>query len=93
LSRSELALTIAEHLEWYSTTGYLKLDACIKLLEKLEAQGVLKLPEKQVSSGWSQKQTPQTKRTEPGEPLEGSVGTLGSFRAVPVTEKEYMSNL
>jgi hypothetical protein len=88
LSRSELALTIGEHLEWYSATGSLKLDACVKLLEKLEAQGVLRLPEKQISSGGSRKPTPQTNRTESGELLEGSVGTLGPFRVVPVTEKE-----
>jgi hypothetical protein len=49
LSRSELALTIAEHLERYSESGFLKPDACLNLLEKLEVQGVLKLPEKQIS--------------------------------------------
>jgi len=88
LSRSELALTIGEHLEWYSATGSLKLDACVKLLEKLETQGVLSLPEKQLSSGWGQKHIPQTNRTEARELLEGSVGNLGPFRLVPVTEKE-----
>jgi hypothetical protein len=31
---------------------------------------------------------PQTKNTEAGELLAGSVGTLGPFRVVPVTEKE-----
>lgn len=88
LSRSELALTIGEHLEWYSATGSLKLDACVKLLEKLEAQGVLSLPEKQISSVGSRKPTSQTNRTEVGELLEGSVNTLGPFQVVPVTEKE-----
>lgn len=88
LSRSELALTIGEHLEWYSATGSLKLDACVKLLEKLETQGVLSLPEKQLSSGWGQKHIPQTNQTEAGELLEGSVGNLGPFSLVPVTEKE-----
>jgi hypothetical protein len=88
LSRSELARTIGEHLEWYSASGSLKLDACLKLLEKLEAQEGLKIPEIQISSGWSGKQVPQTKNTEAGELLEGSVGTLGPFQVVPVTEKE-----
>ncbi|MFA7059678.1 MAG: hypothetical protein WC156_02520 [Pedobacter sp.] len=49
LSRTELALTISEHLEWRSATGSLKQDACVKLLDKLEAQGLVTLPEKQIS--------------------------------------------
>jgi len=44
LSRSELALMIAEHLEWYSASGSLKLDACLKLLDKLEATGGFETP-------------------------------------------------
>ena len=46
LSRKELAQTIAEHLQWYRASGTNKEDACIKLLEKLELQGVLQLPAK-----------------------------------------------
>jgi hypothetical protein len=46
LSRKELAQTIAEHLQWYRASGTNKEDACIKLLEKLEVQGVLQLPPK-----------------------------------------------
>jgi hypothetical protein len=88
LSRNELALTVGEHLEWYSATGSLKVDACAKLLEKLEAQGFLSLPVKQQSSGRGRKHTPQTNRTEAEELLEGSVGNLGPFRVLPVTEKE-----
>ena len=46
LSRSELALTISEHLEWRSASGSLKLDACAKLLERLEQLNLVKLPAK-----------------------------------------------
>jgi hypothetical protein len=46
LSRKELAQTIAENLQWYRASGTNKEDACIKLLEKLELQGVLQLPAK-----------------------------------------------
>lgn len=88
LSRSELALTIGEHLEWRSATGSLKLDACVRLLEKLEGQGVLKLPAKQVSSGGARKSPPLTERTAAGEPLEGSIGELGLVRVDPVTEQD-----
>ena len=67
------------------------MDACSKLLEKLETQGVLKLPEKQISSGSSSKQILQTERTEVGELLEESVGAQGPFQVVPVTEKEVIA--
>ena len=46
LSRKELAQTIAEHLQWYRASGTNKEDACIKLLEKLQLQGILQLPPK-----------------------------------------------
>lgn len=88
LSRSELALTIAEHLEWRSASGSLKLDACVKLLEKLELQGLVRLPEKQASSRGGRKPPLQTARTEAGEPVEGSVGELGPVCVLPATEPE-----
>jgi len=86
LSRSELALTIGEHLAWYSASGSLKLDACKKLLEKLETQGLLTLPVKQSSSGSPRKPIPLTERTATGEPLEGILADLGAVQVVPVTE-------
>ena len=50
LSRQELVATIAENLQWYTASGTNKMDACLKLLEKLELQGFLQLPEKQTQS-------------------------------------------
>ena len=89
LSRSELALTISEHLEWRSASGSLKLDACAKFLEKLELQGLVKLPAKQESSGRGVRKPPLlTERTAPGEPLEGIVGELGTVQVVPITEQD-----
>ncbi|MDL1979926.1 MAG: DUF4338 domain-containing protein [Deltaproteobacteria bacterium] len=41
-----MAQTIAENLQWYRASGTNKVDASLKLLEKLESQGVLQLPEK-----------------------------------------------
>ena len=46
LSRWELAHTICEHLQWITATGANKVHACLKLLDKLEAQGVIRLPAK-----------------------------------------------
>ena len=36
LSRKELAKTISENLQWYTASGTNKVDACLKLLEKLD---------------------------------------------------------
>jgi hypothetical protein len=91
LSRSELALTICEHLDWRSASGALKREACLKLLEKLERQGVLRgLPEKQIiSPGTGRKKLPKlTQRTEAAQPVEGSVGEIGSIRLVTVEGKD-----
>lgn len=44
LSRTELARTISELLEWKRPNGGLKGPECRKLLERLEAQGRLRLP-------------------------------------------------
>jgi len=48
LSRQELAQTIAENLQWYRASGTNKVDAGLKLLEKLDSQGILQLPEKRI---------------------------------------------
>ncbi len=72
LKRWELAETICEHLEWYRATGSRKVDACMKLLEKLEARGVLKLPPKQEHAKSRRGGISFTERTDPqAEVVEG----------------------
>lgn len=46
LSRTELTLTVCEHLDWRTPKGTLKLESCRKLLETLEEHGVIALPAK-----------------------------------------------
>ena len=46
LARKELALTLCEHLDWVTATGRPKVSACLKLLDKLEALGRVRLPAK-----------------------------------------------
>ena len=53
LSRTELARTVCEHLNWKTPNGRDKVQSCLTLLEKLEAQGVVTIPAKQA------RQTPQ----------------------------------
>ena len=44
LSRAELAQTLCEHLDWKTPNGKNKVESCLTLLEKLEAEGVVSLP-------------------------------------------------
>lgn len=46
LSRSELALTVCEHLDWRTPRGSLKIQSSLTLLEALEEYGVITLPPK-----------------------------------------------
>ena len=84
LSRSELASTVCEHLDWRTASGSLKRSAGLKLLEKLEQQGLLRLPERRITipKGWQGQQPQPTLRTEPGAPVEGSVAEVGPVRLV-----------
>jgi hypothetical protein len=80
LSRKEVALTICEHLGWYSFSGSLKVDACMKLLEKLESQGYLRLPPKQAVPGCERRRVYASERTVPGTAMECSLKELGTVR-------------
>jgi len=46
ISRFELAHTVCELLEWKRPGGKLKARECRDLLERLESQGILTLPDK-----------------------------------------------
>jgi hypothetical protein len=46
LSRSELALTICEHLNWVTPRGTNRLHTCLNALEEMEKLGIFTLPPK-----------------------------------------------
>jgi len=90
LSLKELAMTVSEHLQWYTASGTLKRDACVKLLEKLEAAGVLELSERQKRE--PRRQRPQlielTEATAAGEPVAGSLRSVGAVGLEVVRQAE-----
>lgn len=88
LSREELLVTICEHLGWHSASGSPKANACLKLLEKLESQGSLKLPAKQESSRKGLREPCLTERTEPQPRIEGSIRDVGPVRLELVSERQ-----
>jgi hypothetical protein len=88
LSREELIVTICEHLGWQSASGSPKTNACSKLLEKLESQGFLKLPAKQVSSRKGLRKPCLTERSEPQPQIEGGIRDVGPVRLEVVRERQ-----
>ncbi len=87
LSRQELAQTLCEHLNWRRASGTNRVDSCMKLMEKLEQQGVLKLPEKQSASPKEQKKITFTERTEPKSEITGSLSDVGQVTLKLVSDQ------
>ncbi|MCP3680411.1 MAG: DUF4338 domain-containing protein [Gammaproteobacteria bacterium] len=93
LSRKELAMTISEHLEWFTASGGNKVDACMKLLMKLEGMGLLSLPLKQERYQLRKcgERVSITNRTEPGDEIRGEITEIGEVKLEAVNNKEAKS--
>src|SRR5690554_5926230 len=78
LSRTELALTICDHLEWYTSSGKYKQKSAYKLLIKLEAEGKFQLPDKKDRNKIHAKlgKAKITFRTDPQKELSGKVSNF-----------------
>ncbi len=78
LSRTELARTLCENLEWKAPNGKERVNSCLDLLDRMEADGTLILPEKR-------KREPYKKRQSQVEPVPQTT-VKGSLKAIqPVT--------
>ena len=90
LSRQELAATISEHLGWVTVTGSNKLDACKKLLEKLECKGLIRLPAKREQYRRNQSPKPilLTNRTASRADITGNLKDIGQVSVEVVGDKE-----
>ena len=90
LSRTELSATLCEHLRWLTASGSYKLDACIKLLEKLEGRGLIQLPEKRKENQarQSRKSPVFTHRSVPSSDIVCELRELGFVRVEVVKGKE-----
>lgn len=90
LSRKEVVYTLCETLEWQTPAGLPKVDACLKLLHRLEAEGILRLPaiQKEKSRpGARPLSSPEpSARTDPQPVLESSLAALGPVRLSPLTQ-------
>lgn len=96
LSQTELAKTICEHLSWYTASGKNKVDACLKLLQRLETEGLIRLPEKDKSQSRRKKskQLIMSNRSRPQEEVEGTLSDIGpiTFRVAQGREEISLFN-
>ena len=91
LSRKEIVYTLCETLDWLTPAGHPKVNACTKLLHRLEQQGSIHLPAKQaqyshrVNSGVS---TPALSSQTAAQPrLKATLKALGPVRLVALHDK------
>jgi hypothetical protein len=90
LSRWELAQAICEHLGWHSASGSNKVDASMKLLERLESLGQIRLPGKRKYTRLEGRGDCEVCdcETEPGAEVVGSVRDVGMVSLEVVLGKE-----
>ena len=87
LSRTELAKTVCELLEWTRPSGALKGRECLKFLEELDVEGIIQLPEKRETRPFGSKTRIQPAKDEEGVVLTGSVEQFGPVRLKKVQDR------
>ena len=88
LSQNELAKTICENLLWFEPNGKYKTESCLGILEKLEAQGEIKLPEVRKQKIREGVKISITKRSDLRESLFGSIDQYGALEIRGVEKEE-----
>ena len=74
-SRRELARTLCENFNWHTPSGTYREQFCLRVLEELEALGILTLPERRERGG--RRGPPvRTEAGEPGEPVDAPLRDL-----------------
>jgi len=79
LTRTELAHTLCEHLDWKTPNGKNKIESCLTLLEKLAAQGLVSLPARRVQQA-PQRRVPVLEPGTPRTPIDAALRTLMPIR-------------
>ncbi len=90
LSRDELTKTLCENLDWVTPAGQYKYASCLKLLEKMEGQGLITLPPKRKPWGAAKTKSKEIvfgPRTAPALPVEGCLGDHEPLAVEPVQAK------
>lgn len=88
LSLDELALTICEHWGWMTASGGYKVQACRKLLSKLEKQGELQLPAKRAGGSPKHRKPGWTERTASRPEITGPLAEIKPVTLEMVTDRK-----
>ena len=89
LSRIELARTVCELVEWTRPNGGLKARECLDLLERLERDGLIGLPEKRPGRPvGTRTRVPHTAEGDPRPPLQGEISTFQPIVLEQVQDQE-----
>jgi len=87
LSRSELAFTICDHLKWYTPAGNYKFQSAFSLLENLEKQGKVELPDKQKRKKTTRQVKELTSRTDAKVEITGTVSDFTPIKLEIIKNK------
>jgi hypothetical protein len=82
ISRNELANTVCELLDWKRPGGGLKTRECQDLLEHLEGQGILALPEKRKDGYTGPRKS--IAKVRPAQPYSAFTGSVEDFAPLDV---------
>jgi hypothetical protein len=83
ISRTELAHTVCELLEWRRVNGGLKARECLDLLQRMEGQGFFKLPKSQ-QTGARKDTRRHISPAADDAPWAGLTGSVGAFLPLDV---------
>jgi len=90
-SRTELAFTICEHLSRVTPKGSNKINSCLDSLERLEKQGYIQLPPKQIKKRPVTKKIVQSDKTVEGTRILCSLEKITPLESRIVKGKEEIS--
>ncbi len=91
LSRSELAHTICEHVNWTTPRGTNRIQTCLNALEEMEDSGIIILPAKrEQTKKASQREIIYTDRTNEAQPINCQLNELMPISLQIVSEKEHV---
>ena len=87
LSRTELALTICEHLHWQAGSGASRVRLATRLLEQLAEHGIVSLPAKRPRPRGPDRAVALTQRTAPQPPIAADLASLRPLRLDAVADR------
>ena len=87
LSRTELALTVCEHLHWQAGSGASRVRLATRLLEQLAEHGIVSLPAKRPRPRGPDRAVALTERTAPQPPIAADLASLRPLRLDAVADR------